>query len=82
VTVISNGFHNHFNRDEKFTKEQTPGAIKKKLSQFAEETVQAFITKSIMETVRCLEDDMILSPNTGEPVCANYDLDEFLDATT
>jgi len=27
VAVISNGFHNHFNRDEKFTKEQTPGAI-------------------------------------------------------
>lgn len=40
------------------------------------------MTNAIMETVRCLEDDMILSPKTGEPVCANYDVDEFLDATT
>jgi hypothetical protein len=50
-------------------------------ARFSEETVQQFMTKSIMEAVRCLEDDMILSPKTGEPVCASYDLDEFLDAT-
>jgi hypothetical protein len=40
------------------------------------------MTKAIMETLRCLEEDMILSPKAGEPVCANYDVDEFLDATT
>jgi hypothetical protein len=50
-------------------------------ARFAEQTVNEFLTSSIMETVRCLEDDMILSPKTGEPVCADYDLDEFLGAS-
>jgi hypothetical protein len=48
-------------------------------ARFMEENVNEFITTAIMETVRCLEDDMILSPKTGEPVCADYGLDEFLD---
>jgi hypothetical protein len=47
-------------------------------ARFQEETVNEFITNSLMETVRCLEDEMILSPKTGEPVCAYRDLDEFL----
>ena len=51
-------------------------------ARFAEETVQEFMTNSIMEMVRCLEDDMIISPKTGEPVCNNRDLDDFLDAAT
>jgi hypothetical protein len=39
--------------------------------------VKEFVTHSIMEMVRTLEEDMILSPRTGKPICDIGDLEWF-----
>jgi hypothetical protein len=40
-------------------------------------TLKEFVTHSIMEMVRPLEEDMVLSPRTGEPICDIAELEEF-----
>src|SRR5947207_5101472 len=45
----------------------------RRAAKFAGQTVREFLTHSIMENVRTYEDDMVLSPRTGEPI---YDLSD------
>lgn len=43
-----------------------------------EESVLAFVMGAIMSHVECLEEDMIVSPKTGQPVCDElHDLEKF-----
>jgi hypothetical protein len=49
----------------------------KRAARFQGQTPEEFVTHSIMEMVRTLEDDMLLSPRTGEPVCDIAELEEF-----
>jgi hypothetical protein len=42
------------------------------------QTPEEFVTHSILEMVRTLEEDMVLSPRTGEPICDKAELEEFV----
>ena len=48
----------------------------KRAAKFAGLTVREFVTHAIMENVRTYEDDMILSPRTGETICDRMALDQ------
>jgi hypothetical protein len=41
----------------------------KRAAKFQRVTVKEFVTHSILEMARTLEEDMILSPRTGKPIC-------------
>ncbi len=58
----------------------TPTGFAKRIrraAQFQGGTVKEFVTHSIMEMVRTLEEDMILFPRTGKPICDIGDLEWF-----
>src|SRR5438477_11566885 len=40
----------------------------KRAAKFSGQTVRQFLTNSIMENVRVYENDMVLSPRTGQPI--------------
>lgn len=50
----------------------------KRAARFQGQTPKEFVTHSIMEMVRTLEDDMVLSPRTGEYICDIAELEEFV----
>jgi hypothetical protein len=50
----------------------------KRAARFGGQTAKEFVTHSIMEMVRTSEDDMVLSPRTGEPICDILELEEFV----
>ena len=50
----------------------------KRAARFQGQTPEEFVTHSILEMVRTLEEDMVLSPRTGEPICDKAELEEFV----
>ena len=49
----------------------------KRAAGFSGESVRDFVTEAIMETVRGCEEGMVLSPRTGQPICRDWDIDDW-----
>ena len=46
-------------------------------ARFSGQSVKEFVTFAIMEMVRGSEETMVLSPRTGEPICRDWDIDDW-----
>ena len=49
----------------------------KRMARFNDQTVRGFVTYAIMEAVRGSEEVAILSPRTGEPICRDWDIEDW-----
>jgi hypothetical protein len=49
----------------------------KRAARFQGQCPAEFVTRSILEIIRTLEGDMILSPRTGEAICDIAELEQF-----
>src|SRR5438105_1501315 len=50
----------------------------KRAAQFQGQRPAEFVSRSIMEIIRTLEADMVLSPRTGKPICDIGELEQFV----
>jgi hypothetical protein len=49
----------------------------RRAARFAGVSVKDFVWRALAGAVNCCEDDMILSPKTGRPVAADFELESF-----
>ena len=50
----------------------------RRAAQFAGFNVKDFVWRALASSVNCCEDDMILSPKTGQPLASDVELESFM----